>query len=1333
MHTPNRLKAVVVILVAALATLPASAHAGPEPGARGRGFRIFARPLGALTINRIYCGLDSSGQVCADSLGSSTIGGGYWPKGTANQYVFNSGLQLAGIIGPDGGPWASDTTGAFFFDPKGTTPSSEQVQPIYNTQSASDNAFICGIGSFGCNSGTTDPVALAARVPAADANANLYNQLLQGRTAASQGDVWWLSWDGNPGLLAGRPHPLGVVVEQRGLGWNFPSGNEDIIYFIYTFYNVTSINPADYAAVRPGMREILIQQANTFQQRNEATFGISLPDGGYTITNMFANFSADMDVGSATQNYASVNVPFALGYTYENTFSRFAGWTFDPAIFGAPFFAGTGFVGVKYLKSPVVNGQEVGLSLFSNTTNGGGDLNDPRDVKQLYRYVSGTLSPAFGDGACNFNPQTDKICFIRTASPFDMRFFQSSGPLTLAPGEFGSVVVAYLFAAPVATGGSAACPTCDIKPGNAAITANLDDPNVVASGVNPIDSITGFLSATDGNGDGVLTQEEFVVVPGSLLGKAKVAQAVFDNQFLLPFAPDAPEFFLIPGDNQVTVMWRPSPSEQGGDPFYAIASQATVLCDPDDVMSGQCPNPLYDPNYREFDVEGYRVYRGRVDAPNALRLLAQFDQIGTVISDYAGQIQPSALCAPELGVTTNCPIVYDPIAPGLPRSAHVDVPLVGAITQVKLGDRALLANNEAIILSQDITPNSIGSAGSCAPSICPALSDTGVPFVYVDNTVRNNFRYFYSVTAFDINSFQSGPSNLESARVTKPVTPVRPAGNYANAGTLTSVTIEGRGVTLDHNAPLPTIDGATGQFSGPFPAASDWTIGFGDFVAAVLSQPGSFAAHLDSISLGSPYDGIPHLYWWTATSGNNSASFSVAILQTQEIGVRSGATSFSAVPADPALASRYGGGAGYTIPGQVGMSLPGPDYMTIYGRGCVNTRPGFAAAGECTYNGSRWFDGPSPANNETAVDPIAGNGPNFTAFDMSGNYNNAGALTGVTTIFQAQSYQAAQNTYRGTEGAYAAAKRAADFNLYWGAGGLIDSVIDVTHNVPVPFRDSVIGGSWGVLNQSAAQPSGLNISFDRRTELTATDMGCVEPLRSLGAAAQSPIVCGTSALGDGPQYILSNTVIPGPIAMFSLGSTTNARVSAAAANNGFVLYISGDVFTFELTGGAVPASGTVWSLRQYVGAISGGNGAAGDFGPYVYSNPEGVMPVTAVGVDLRASFDVVNQVNAPTEANLAQVHTVPDPYYVTSEFEQSTDTKVIKFVNLPQDAVVRIYSSSGVLVNLLEHHSTTFGGALDWNVRNRNNQVVASGVYFYHIESGNARRVGRFTIVNFAQ
>jgi hypothetical protein len=83
---------------------------------------------------------------------------------------------------------------------------------------------------------------------------------------------------------------------------------------------------------------------------------------------------------------------------------------------------------------------------------------------------------------------------------------------------------------------------------------------------------------------------------------------------------------------------------------------------------------------------------------------------------------------------------------------------------------------------------------------------------------------------------------------------------------------------------------------------------------------------------------------------------------------------------------------------------------------------------------------------------------------------------------------------------------------------------------------------------------------------------------------------------------------------------------------------------------------------------------------------------------------------------------------------------VLKFVGLPQDAIIRIYSTSGVLVRMLEHHGGAFsstsisqGSEIDWDLRNRNNQVVASGVYFFHVEAGGARRVGRFTVVNFAQ
>jgi hypothetical protein len=126
--------------------------------------------------------------------------------------------------------------------------------------------------------------------------------------------------------------------------------------------------------------------------------------------------------------------------------------------------------------------------------------------------------------------------------------------------------------------------------------------------------------------------------------------------------------------------------------------------------------------------------------------------------------------------------------------------------------------------------------------------------------------------------------------------------------------------------------------------------------------------------------------------------------------------------------------------------------------------------------------------------------------------------------------------------------------------------------------------------------------------------------------------------------------------------------------------------------------------------------------------------MTAVGAEVVFNYNVTQTVTAPTVADLDRVHTVPDPYYITNGFERSTTGKVIKFVNLPEKAIVRIYSTSGVLVRVLEHTSATHDGSLDWDVRNRNNQVVASGVYFYAIESeSGARRVGRMTIVNFAQ
>jgi hypothetical protein len=445
------------------------------------------------------------------------------------------------------------------------------------------------------------------------------------------------------------------------------------------------------------------------------------------------------------------------------------------------------------------------------------------------------------------------------------------------------------------------------------------------------------------------------------------------------------------------------------------------------------------------------------------------------------------------------------------------------------------------------------------------------------------------------------------------------------------------------------------------------------------------------------------------------------VIQDQTAASKASFSYLDAVPIDETASGRFGGGTGFELRGRVELSLPGNYYTASWGRGCRNAAAGFTAAGTsgCEYNGPRWFDGPSPQRNESVAHPQASHPANSSTPGPMNGLGNAGAITGVATIQMPHAYETAEADYRVIEGVLGTAQRSADFNVWWGDGGRIDSVIDVSHNVPVPFDSLRLGASWGVLNRDATTAAG---AYDQRPDvLTSMDFTCVEPLRS-SAAVQEEYPCAAA------PFRLSRTAVPGPVALWDQ-SSANSSTAAVRPGAGFGLYLAGNLTMFELAGGLPPA-GTVWTLRTYVGAISGGRGAAGDRGPYTFTPQP--RPLTAVGVEFRLDYTVTNRLRASLTSDLSRVHTVPDPYYVTNQFERTTEAKMIQFVNLPADCIIRIYSSSGVLVTLLEHHADTDGGSETWNVLNRNNQVVASGVYFFHIEAGDARRIGRFTVVSFA-
>lgn len=101
---------------------------------------------------------------------------------------------------------------------------------------------------------------------------------------------------------------------------------------------------------------------------------------------------------------------------------------------------------------------------------------------------------------------------------------------------------------------------------------------------------------------------------------AKEAQYIFDQGWLLPEPPPPPSVRLIPGDKKVTITWD-NYSELVPDKFYPVAQTNDTL------------SPSYDPYYKLYDFEGYKLYRSE-DAGVTWKRLAQCDVVnGTQFTD----------------------------------------------------------------------------------------------------------------------------------------------------------------------------------------------------------------------------------------------------------------------------------------------------------------------------------------------------------------------------------------------------------------------------------------------------------------------------------------------------------------------------------------------------------------------------------------------------------------------------------------------------------------------------------------------------------------------------
>ncbi|MCX6841142.1 MAG: hypothetical protein NTX53_02495 [candidate division WOR-3 bacterium] len=281
--------------------------------------------------------------------------------------------------------------------------------------------------------------------------------------------------------------------------------------------------------------------------------------GTDTLKKCFMGAVCDADVGDATDDMVGLllNKYVPGADTVRNV--GFVGDNNNQENTGRDWESGTpGVFAYKFLESPRdtagPTGKPLGMTAFKKFTI---DIDPVTDAAQY-------LTMAGFDYRTGVYAPYDSV----DAAPADKRFVQCSGPFTLAPGQMERLVIACI-GAPYGAAGQ-----------------NWQD--------RPIEAL----------------------VP--LAKVANQAQFIYDQGWLLPGPPLSPNMTLVPGDNQVRIVWDNLP-ETTADPYWLkVASDTT--------------KPGWDPMYKGYDFQGYVVYKS-VNGSD-WGILAQCDLADSITFNY---------------------------------------------------------------------------------------------------------------------------------------------------------------------------------------------------------------------------------------------------------------------------------------------------------------------------------------------------------------------------------------------------------------------------------------------------------------------------------------------------------------------------------------------------------------------------------------------------------------------------------------------------------------------------------------------------------------------------
>ncbi len=141
----------------------------------------------------------------------------------------------------------------------------------------------------------------------------------------------------------------------------------------------------------------------------------------------------------------------------------------------------------------------------------------------------------------------------------------------------------------------------------------------------------------------------------------------------------------------------------------------------------------------------------------------------------------------------------------------------------------------------------------------------------------------------------------------------------------------------------------------------------------------------------------------------------------------------------------------------------------------------------------------------------------------------------------------------------------------------------------------------------------------------------------------------------------------------------------------------------------------------------------------VESNLGDVVTYAVVSVDQEGGRSGMtnltsHETQAPPAEALDRVYVVPNPLFVTSGIsgsDRSGDiSDRIQFMGLTSRCTIRVFSYTGQLVQTIEHERDSYGDP--WYQLTINNQIVASGVYYFVVEdhATGDRASGKFVIIH---